>query len=778
MSHPARSSTAFTRRAGSIALALTLPCAALFAALAGPQRAVAQAPTAAVPAFAAVPRFARADGLSASLPASLGRSQVGGTCSPGPATVHGKVVSLALHLKRVATSINNPSNPLNAPDPLDLRTYSGCLTSPEIDAAPGDSLHIALSNELPENDPTCGATPAPYLLLPPGVGCFNTTNLHTHGLHVSPSGISDNVLLAVPPATVQPYVIDIPKDHPAGTFWYHAHMHGSTAVDVSSAVAGVLVVRGKRAYDPAQPPGLADIDTILHGPDRKPFPDTVFVLQQLAYGCFWTTDPSKPYDNLITTAGLFSTADSQSASPPPSANAPWTCRPSSPLPSGGVLTRGAVENFQTQLFSPTIWDTNGRFTSINGQVEPTISVPAGQIQRWRFVHGGLHDTINLQIVKMTPALQAGKPAALASLLLGKTRRAQAATLARVCSATSATLIPQFEIASDGLTRTKIHAINPAGEKPLPVATTPPMYGSNYLQPGYRSDVLVAFPAPGDYCLLDQAAPPSERVNNGGGGGQGPSIPQLLAYVHVTAGHSVPTAQLQRYVETTLYAGNPQLPAPVRSGLLAGNTTPWAPFTELAPPAPGATAAPYAHFNIDVNTNPTGFTVNGKSYDPNSVQKVLVRKVGTTDDWTVNVTAGPAAEPHIFHIHVNPFEVMNVYKVTTGPRGVVRTSIYNPDGTCKAALVGSDPQSLANQYCGMYHVFRDTLFIQNGYDVVLRTHYARYTGEFVLHCHILDHEDAGMMANVQIVDDPAHPPKPAKAHMPSMRTGAVHPRSGH
>ncbi len=61
--------------------------------------------------------------------------------------------------------------------------------------------------------------------------------------------------------------------------------------------------------------------------------------------------------------------------------------------------------------------------------------------------------------------------------------------------------------------------------------------------------------------------------------------------------------------------------------------------------------------------------------------------------------------------------------------------------------------------------------------MLRTHYARYTGEFVLHCHILDHEDAGMMANVQIVDDPAHPPAPGKAHMPAMRMGG-HPRTGH
>jgi hypothetical protein len=34
----------------------------------------------------------------------------------------------------------------------------------------------------------------------------------------------------------------------------------------------------------------------------------------------------------------------------------------------------------------------------------------------------------------------------------------------------------------------------------------------------------------------------------------------------------------------------------------------------------------------------------------------------------------------------------------------------------------------------------------------RTYYDRYIGEFVIHCHILDHEDAGMMLNIEIVPD--------------------------
>lgn len=60
--------------------------------------------------------------------------------------------------------------------------------------------------------------------------------------------------------------------------------------------------------------------------------------------------------------------------------------------------------------------------------------------------------------------------------------------------------------------------------------------------------------------------------------------------------------------------------------------------------------------------------------------------------------------------------------------------------------------MQKQYCSMYHVLRDTVFVENGYQVHARTFYDRYIGEFVIHCHILDHEDAGMMLNIEIVPD--------------------------
>jgi FtsP/CotA-like multicopper oxidase with cupredoxin domain len=653
-------------------------------------------------------------------------------CNPqGSMSRNGSIVSVELDFVYAQFKINNPdpTDPQpNGEDPVQLRSYGGCKSGPVIDVRPGDTLRVDLKNGTDKSDPSCWDNPPTGLSLPFGVGCFNTTNLHTHGLHVSPAGNGDNVLLNIAPQSRFPYEINIPADHPAGTFWYHAHRHGSTAVNVASGASGVLLVRGNRPYappTPANPHPIADIDTVLHTAAGVPLTEQVFLLQQIAYACFAVQkdDQGGPWQQLYTTAGLYNVNSSGAPT-----NAPWVCPLSTPQ---NQVSPGAVENFALQLNSPTIWDTNGRFTSINGVVQPTITLPAGQIQRWRFVHAGIHDTINLQVVRASPV---GANNLIAASALSGNRLQQKADLLTACNATAGTLIPQFEIATDGLTRAKLREIRaqPAGGDLLE---------SNYLQPGYRSDILVAFPSEGDYCLLDQAAPPKQRVINGiGKGGQGPSNPQLLAYVHVRGGQAV-TVNLKDYVEQALFDANPQLPPPVRDGLRAGDLRPWAPFEDL-PPATNPDVQQAAFSITFTQDQGLHFQVNGKSYDPDVVN--ITRQVNTSDDWLLTAQG----EPHIFHIHVNPFQVIDV---TTPNASGLQVSIFDKDGNCNA-VAGEDQGQLASQYCGMYHTFRDTIFVENNYQVHIRTRYDRYIGEYVLHCHILDHEDGGMMLNIAIVPD--------------------------
>jgi FtsP/CotA-like multicopper oxidase with cupredoxin domain len=150
-------------------------------------------------------------------------------------------VTLRLVAKVAPNEIRNAAETNGGKDKVALRSYGGCLTGPAIDVKPGNTLRIFLQNALDVNDPTCPANE------PPGPACFNTINMHFHGLHVSPAGNSDNVLLNIAPQTHFEYEVNIPADHPSGTFWYHPHRHGSTAIQVASGASGALIIRGYSA---------------------------------------------------------------------------------------------------------------------------------------------------------------------------------------------------------------------------------------------------------------------------------------------------------------------------------------------------------------------------------------------------------------------------------------------------------------------------------------------------------------------------------------------------
>jgi L-ascorbate oxidase len=124
---------------------------------------------------------------------------------------------------------------------------------------------------------------------------------------------------------------------------------------------------------------------------------------------------------------------------------------------------------------------------------------------------------------------------------------------------------------------------------------------------------------------------------------------------------------------------------------------------------------------------TLFQVDGKSYDPDRIDRTL--QLGSADEWTLTAGTSPPAG-HPFHIHVNPFQIM---------------SILNPKGVD----VSTDGEPSDPQYAGLRGTWRDTLFVKPGYHVIMRTRYQRYIGAFVLHCHVLDHEDQGMMQNIRI-----------------------------
>src|SRR5262245_62223174 len=98
---------------------------------------------------------------------------------------------------------------------------------PTLVVDPGDTIRLRVVNRLlfDASDPN-----------------DSITNLHTHGLHVSPMGNSDNVLLAVPTGSENQYEIEIPANHPNGLYWYHPHRHGSVDPQVFMGLTGMISV--------------------------------------------------------------------------------------------------------------------------------------------------------------------------------------------------------------------------------------------------------------------------------------------------------------------------------------------------------------------------------------------------------------------------------------------------------------------------------------------------------------------------------------------------------
>ena len=143
------------------------------------------------------------------------------------------VLSLNLSCEMSAGKFKVNGNPVN------LRTYNSMLPAYTLIAHPGDVLKINLVNNFP-------STPEDYvhpadMNVPHGL---NVTNLHTHGLNVSPEGNQDAVLLNLYPGETFSYAIQIPLDHPTGTFWYHPHKHGSSMRQMASGMSGFLIIEG------------------------------------------------------------------------------------------------------------------------------------------------------------------------------------------------------------------------------------------------------------------------------------------------------------------------------------------------------------------------------------------------------------------------------------------------------------------------------------------------------------------------------------------------------
>lgn len=612
-------------------------------------------------------------------------------------------VEFDLSVKYTSGEIYNPNN--NTNDKVNLRSYVGTGTStetpyvgPTIEVKPGNTVRINLKNELPESfNPRCQDLHQPGNENQPNCNNHNRTNLHSHGLWISPTGNSDNVLSVIDPKVTFQYEYNIPSDHPAGTFWYHPHLHGSTALQVASGMAGTLIVRGDRL--PTQSPNgkiiTGDIDTLLNKADVK---EQILLFQQIQYACL-------DKDNKVK----------------------WDCKPTE---------IGEIESYK-DLFGPRSWTDSQRYTSINGKVLPTFTAESGKIERWRMIHGGVRNTINLEFRK----LKDDAPD-LATYLKTPTTDKTTNSIDRTnsykkeyCPSTNDTL-PYHIIADDGLTRSAAYETK---------LTT--------LQPGYRNDALVVFPKAGRYCVVDAIAPASESV------GRAEEKSQLLGFVQVNGTQEIPVPYIRGYLTNQLVLAARHLSIPSMEAKIVNDLENGLKLTAFTPHPNVEDDEVNGYQELAFSINSSDFQVSNKTletsqpddykvYDHKRVDRTLT--LGKVEEWTLqSKVAG-----HPFHIHVNPFQIVKILDPDNN-------DVSGPDA--KDNFGGAvDPE-----YRGLKGVWKDTIWVKivtkevedvNGvkknvnfpYKIFIRTRYERYIGDFVLHCHILDHEDQGMMQNVSIV----------------------------
>ncbi|MDQ3647032.1 MAG: multicopper oxidase family protein [Actinomycetota bacterium] len=111
-----------------------------------------------------------------------------------------------------------------------------------------------------------------------------------------------------------------------------------------------------------------------------------------------------------------------------------------------------------------------------------------------------------------------------------------------------------------------------------------------------------------------------------------------------------------------------------------------------------------------------WTINAKSFDPNRVDAQPT--LGTTERW---VFRNPTSQTHLVHVHLNDQKLVS--------------------------RNGQPPPA--------HERLKEVWHVEPGEEVVVDIPFSDYTGKFVIHCHVLEHEDDGMMTQFQTLPSGGH-----------------------
>lgn len=143
--------------------------------------------------------------------------------------------------------------------------------------------------------------------------------------------------------------------------------------------------------------------------------------------------------------------------------------------------------------------------------------------------------------------------------------------------------------------------------------------------------------------------------------------------------------------------------------------------------------------------PPHFMINGKQFGQTGDIIDQCMPLNGLQDWILENWTTLA---HPFHIHINPFQVIRIET----PTARETYNVYSPPNNFVwQDVVAIPPAVITKNAAGQI------LNVTPG-RVRIRQTYLDYTGTYVLHCHILAHEDRGMMQLVRVVPAADYPAK--------------------
>ena len=578
--------------------------------------------------------------------------------------------------------------------------------APTLHVEPGERLIVHYDNDLQDlsiadfYDPAFTPVGGEVPIYPPALESA-PLNLHTHGLHVSPDGNADNVLLDIPAGLGNTYDYAVPADMPNGLYWYHSHRHTLTAQETYLGLAGLLEV--------GRPDGNLPLVTQNDIPIRNMALQYNFVFDRTG-GSHQLNDPNWPqYVSTLTPPVGSQLADgtySPSLAPVNFAETSigstfmtnWYAGPLAP-----ANHRGQNQFIPTNLQSFTSTATNlpadpslpdnerdVQFT-VNGQFQPELTLKPGQTEIW--VLANVSDFAYL-------------PLRLTETATGRH--------------------PKFTIVGqDG---------NPFTQVQLPVEGD----GTRLdIPPASRYAIAVTMPQTGDLVLDMPPKEGAQPVSNPGvlytNDGTADS-PAVLGTVTVDPTYISYTDGFFTFPTQTLLHATPDTGVGRTTVFEPGqNLNAYTSFVDtsvLAPDVRRELTVSGGFGNEKASTSdPKAFTYE---FDDNTFPNIplIQPRLNSVEEWKIT---NKNNDEHPMHIHVNDFQVTEVIdpiaKTTTGVQSWGQDNVNVPAPVTDA---NENPLEAAS--------------------VTLRTEFTEYIGTFVIHCHRLNHEDNGLMALVNVIPE--------------------------